>query len=704
VHRSVSAWCLRIARVGLLWILTWPAFGLAGTTATTEAGLPQVDIPVRKVVLYSSGVGYFEHLGSVTGNSSTELHFKTGQINDILKSLVLQDLDGGRVGIIVYPSQDPLTKTLRSFQVDLSGNPSLAELLIQIRGSPVQVMIQGERLQGTILGLEKKPKVETDKEQFVGSWTLILIVKGGIRTVPLDEVQRIELEDAQLQDELHKALSALAQARDQAKKPVLISFEGEGNRRVRVGYIVEAPIWKMSYRLLLPARPEQQAKIQGWAIVENQTDNDWHNAQLSLVSGRPISFVQELYAPLYLPRPVVKPELYAGLRPQTYESGIESSASKAAEQPAPAPPPPPRPRALAGAAPGKPRPESGSGTRFESERGEQPLDPTASVIAAAAAGQVGELFQYSMDQVSLPRQRSAMIPIIADDIAVERVSIYNQAVLPHHPLSGARLHNTTGKHLLQGPITVLDDNAYGGDAQIDNLPPGQERLLSYAIDLQVQVNATNQRRESRIQTGKLVKGVLQLTRKSVFTQEYVAENRADRDKVLVVEHPFHKGWTLIESPKPMEITDTLYRFRELIRAGKTAVLAVREEIIQGETIAILPTDLGQIESYSRMGEIPKEVRDALLKAMSLKGAVVETERQLQERHQQLTDMTNEQQRIRENMAAVSSTSQYYTRLLTKLNDQETTMEKLQGEIEQLKRTLERQRNELETYLSNTTIG
>jgi hypothetical protein len=326
------------------------------------------------------------------------------------------------------------------------------------------------------------------------------------------------------------------------------------------------------------------------------------------------------------------------------------------------------------------------------------------VIAAAAAGQVGELFQYSMDQVSLPRQRSAMIPIIADDIAVERVSIYNQAVLPHHPLSGARLHNTTGKHLLQGPITVLDDNAYGGDAQIDNLPPGQERLLSYAIDLQVQVNATNQRRESRIQTGKLVKGVLQLTRKSVFTQEYVAENRADRDKVLVVEHPFHKGWTLVESPKPMEITDTLSRFREPVRAGKAAVLAVREEIIQGETIAILPTDLGQIESYSRMGEIPKEVRDALLKAMSLKGAVVETERQLQERHQQLTDITNEQQRIRENMAAVSSTSQYYTRLLTKLNDQETTMEKLQGEIEQLKRTLERQHNELETYLSNTTIG
>ena len=704
MHRSVSAWCLRIVSVGLLWFLTSPASGFAGTTATTGGGLPQVDIPVRKVVLYSSGVGYFEHSGSVTGNASTELHFKTGQINDILKSLVLQDLDGGRVGTIVYPSQDPLTKTLRSFQVDLSANPSLAELLIQLRGSPVQVMIQGERLQGTILGLEKKPKVETDKEQVVESWALSLIVQGSIRTVPLDEVQLIELEDAQLRDELHKALSALAQARDRAKKPVLMTFNGEGNRRVRVGYIVEAPIWKMSYRLLLPARPEQPAQIQGWAIVENQTDNDWHNAQLSLVSGRPISFVQELYAPLYLPRPVVKPEWYAGLRPQTYESGIEASASIAAEQPAPAPPFPPRPRALAGAAPDQPRTESGPGASFESERGQQPLDPTARVLAAAAAGQVGELFQYSMDRVSLPRQRSAMIPIIADEIAVERVSIYNQAVLPHQPLSGARLRNTTGKHLPQGPITVLDDNAYAGDAQIDNLPPGQERLLSYAIDLQVQVNATNQRHESRIQTGKLVKGVLQLTHKSLFTQEYVAENRADRDKLLVVEHPFRKGWTLVETPKPLEITDTLYRFQELVSGGKTAMLTVKEEVVQGETIAILPTDLGQLESYSRMGEIPKDVRDALLKAMSLKGALVETERQLRERHQQLTDIANEQQRIRENMAAVSTTSQYYTRLLTKLNDQETTLEKLQAEIEQLKHILERQRNELETYLSNTTIG
>jgi hypothetical protein len=681
----------RLAVVGFFWAILVLVGGTPGTTASTEGRVSQVDVPVRKIVLFSSGVGYFEHMGSITGNGDTELRFKTNQINDILKSLVLQDLDGGKVGAVVYPSQDPLAKTLRSFQLDLSNNPSLAELLTQMRGSQVKVTIQAEHLQGTILGLEKKQQMGSDKEQVVNVWVLNLISGGTMRSVPLDEVQRIELEDVQLQEELHKALLALAQARDQAKKPVLINFEGVGERRVRLGYIVETPIWKTSYRLLLPERPEEPAKIQGWAIVENQTDTDWTDAQLSLVSGRPISFVQELYAPLYLPRPVVKPDMYAGLRPQTYESGIEPPATARREQP----PPPSRMRALAGPAVGPPS---------ESESVDKPLDPTASVIAAASAGQVGELFQYSVSHVSLPRQRSAMLPIITDDIAAERVSIYNQSLLSQHPLNGAHLKNTTGKHLLQGPITVLDANSYAGDARIDNLPPGQERFISYAIDLQVQVNALNQQQESRVQTGRLVKGVLQLTRKNVFTQDYMMENRADRDKVLIVEHPFRKGWKLVDSPKPIETTDTWHRMRESVPAGKTVTLTIKEEMIQSETIAILPSDLGQLESYSRMGEIPKEVRDVLVKAMSLKSALVDTERQMRERQQQVTEITQEQQRIRENMATVSQTSQYDTRLLTKLNDQETAIEKLQGEVDQLKRSYDRQRQELEIYLANTTVG
>ncbi len=675
----------------------------------------QVDVPVRIVALFSSGVGYFEHAGMVNEDTTAELRFKTNQINDILKSLVLEDADGGTVSAVVYPSQDPLAKTLRSFQVDITGNPSLAQLLNQLRGAKVRVGAQAELISGTILGVEKKQKAVGDKGQIVEAWVLNLVSGANLRSVPQDEVQKIELEDAQLQEELAKALQALSQARGQDKKPVAVHFQGKGERRVRLGYVVETPVWKTSYRLILPAKPEEKPKLQGWAIVENQTDNDWTNVQLSLVSGRPISFVQDLYQPLYIPRPVVQPDLYASLRPQTYGGGTEAEDEKQIERFAETKPGKKAEAFLkqrasgrkdSGKAPEAPAAEEGDvlSSVARIPKADRPLDATAGVVSVASAAKVGELFQYTVGSVSLPRQRSAMIPIVTDEIETERVSIYNLSVLPKNPLQGVSVKNTTGKHLLEGPLTVLDDHTYAGDARIDSLPPGQERLLSYAVDLQMQVNATNTRQDTAIQTGKIVKGVLHLTRKHIFTQEYVVENKADKDKTVIIEHLFRAGWKLVDSPKPVETTETLYRFKDVVASGKTARLGVKEESVQGETLALLPADLGQLEIYSLTGEVPAAVRGALIKAMDLKGAMLDTQRQIQERQKESAGITQEQERIRANMKTVTQNSHYYTRLLTKLNDQETRIEKLQGEIDRLKGTYERQQRELETYLLNTTVG
>jgi hypothetical protein len=251
-------------------VLPLPTFAAdAPAPAKKEAN---ADVPVKVVVLFSSGVGYFEHIGSVKGNASTELMFKTQQINDILKSLVLQDTGGGKVGTIVYPSQDPVSKLLKSFQVDITSNPSMAELLNQLRGAKVKVTAGTESLTATILGVEKKQKAV--EKGHIEVWVLNLVAGGTIRSIPLDDVTKLELEDPGLQEELNKALTALAQARDQDKKPVTINFAGEGERMVRLGYVVETPVWKTSYRLILDPKGEKN-NLQGWAIVENQTDNDW---------------------------------------------------------------------------------------------------------------------------------------------------------------------------------------------------------------------------------------------------------------------------------------------------------------------------------------------------------------------------------------------------------------------------------------------
>jgi hypothetical protein len=712
-----------------------PALALAITTAVLSlsqplhaappATQPVADIPVKEVVLFSSGVGYFEHFGTVQGDGSTELRFKTEQINDILKSLVLQDLDGGKVAAVTYPSQDPIAKTLKSFQVDITANPPLADLLNQLRGAKVTLTVNGEKTSGVILGVERKRVVvKGEKSDDQTAWAPVLnLVSGGkIISQPLDAVNSIELDDPALQDELNKALIALAGAREQDKKPVKISFTGNGERHVRLGYVVETPIWKTSYRLILgnstdkavaATRPTMaDGKLQGWAIVENQTDNDWNNVQLSLVSGRPISFVEDLYQPLYIPRPVVEPELFASLRPQTYADAtriLRGDTVGAAAAPAA---PPAELQEQQRASRKAVSAQRAARSKAEDQpmdsillrySGDDKMDAAKSVASVASAVSLGELFEYTVGSVSLPRQRSAMIPIITDPIEVERVSIYNQSVLARNPLNGARVKNTTKKHLLAGPITVIDGATYAGDAQIDNLPPGQERLLSYGVDLQMLVDAKDNSQENLIQTGKIVKGILYVTHKLVNTQSYVAENKSDHDKVLIVEHPRQAGWDLVDSPTPLEKTDSVYRFREAVGAGKAEKLTVKEQLVTDETISLINCDPGPLDFYRQQGQIPKPIVDALSKAIAMKQPMVDTQRQMDEAKGRLSDITTEQSRIRDNLKSVKETTQYYTRLMTKLNDQEDEIEKTQKSAADLQKQLDQERSDLEQYLGNLSV-
>ena len=665
------------------------------------------DVPVRAVVLFSSGVGYFEHAGTVEGNATADLRFKTAQVNDLLKSLVLQDLDGGTVASVTYPSQDPVEKTLKSFQIDLSGNPPLAQLLEQLRGARVTIAVAGEQVTGTVLGVEKRQVPSGPQSPPVDAWFASLFANGTIRQVDLRNATEIKVLDANLQQELDRALSAIASARDQDKKPVTIRFAGDGLRRVRLGYVVETPIWKTSYRLILPAKPEEKAKVQGWAIVENQTDQDWTDVQLSLVSGRPISFVQDLYKPLYVSRPVVQPELYASLRPQDYDEGLANEQKVAMglpqrlrggvgskRGPAPAAAPAPSAGGMAG--------EFADASMVRSEA--MPTDAAASVQSVASAEKVGELFQYTVGNVTLARQKSAMLPIVTDDVEAEKVSIYNQSALAKHPLNGALLKNTTGKHLLAGPVTVLEAGTYAGDAKLDNVTPTQERLLSYGIDLQVRVNAEKNTSDATTVGGRIDRGVLYVARRNTFSQTYVADSKADADKTLIVEHPARPGLKLVDSTTPYESTEQLHRFRVPLPAGKQAELTVKQQITTDEAVALLPADLDAVVVYSRMREIPQQVRDALAKAADLKRAVVETERQIEQIDERVNAITNDQSRIRENLKTPNTGERYRARLAETLDQQETELQQLRDKRAALQRALDERRAALEQYLGSLTVG
>lgn len=662
-----------------------------------SSAAPTMELPVRTVVLFSSGVGYFEHGGNVTGNGSAELRFKTTQINDVLKSLTLQDLDGGRVSTITYPSQDPLARELRSFQVDITRNPGMAELLNQLRGARVTVAAGGQQLQGTVLGVETREKPGAGEA--VPTSVLNVFSGATIRSVELPTITALSLDDPTLQAELTRALAALSQARDQDKKPVSINYAGSGSRRLRVGYVVETPIWKTSYRLILDGK---SARLQGWAIVENQTESDWNNVALSLVSGRPISFIMDLYQPLYLQRPVVVPEYFTGLRPQLYHDGVSAAPEQNALVP--------RNQVTAKSVPsmevGTNAFEDASITtgRTSAEFGNAQGGVTATTVQSAAiAAQLGELFQYAIPNVTLARQKSAMLPIVTDSVGIDRVSIYNAAVLPRNPLYGVRLHNTTGKHLLQGPVTVLEQGSYAGDAQIDNVPPGQSRLLSYGVDLDLLIDPQPGVSQSEVVSARIVRGVMTVDRKSVRAQEYRIDNKGSREKSVVIEHPTAGGWQSVGAVTPVETTPTLARFEIVAPGGKVTTVKVEQEQVRQQTIAIVSSNSENLLVYSRTGEMSKAVRDALGRAIALKQALESTERGITEQTQQITAITEEQGRIRENLKSIDAKSQYAERLLSKLDEQESEIERLQATRTALTEKRDAQRAELNDYLNALTI-
>jgi hypothetical protein len=295
-------------------------------------------LPIRQVVLFNSGVGYFQREGDVDGNAHVELSFPTSDINDLLKSLVLQDLGGGKISTVSYDSHDPIDKILRSFALDLNNNPTFGQLLNQARGEKIELFVKSDKkdgqtskIQGIIVGMEvKRRPIGKDQTQVVDMETLNISGPSGLQGVNMEDILGVRFQNPTLENEFQRALKVLASSHDTQKKTVSLGFNGAGKRAVRVGYVVERPLWKTSYRLRI--EPNGKIFMQGWAMVENTSDDDWNDVRMVLVSGRPISYQMNLYEPIYIPRPLVEPEMFASLRPPVY--GGAMGADEQAREPA----------------------------------------------------------------------------------------------------------------------------------------------------------------------------------------------------------------------------------------------------------------------------------------------------------------------------------------------------------------------------------
>jgi hypothetical protein len=618
--------------------------------------------------------------------------------------MVLLDLDGGSIGAATYSSQEPLERRLASFEVDISGNPSIAELFGQLRGARVTVRSTDGEITGTILGTEhrKLPESAGDGQQ-IHTMNVNLVTSGGIRSIPVHDIRWFDFEDPDLAEELSLALTALAEHRADSVKTVDLNFTGApgAGRRVVVGYVHEMPVWKTSYRLVLPDPASGgEPTLQGWAIVENTTDHDWEDVSLSLASGRPVSFTMDLYEPLFAPRPDVPVPFLAAVAPKLYESALnrQDFADDAARGA----------RRVLG--------RFGAGLASEAEVAGAPASAGAPISlrdvpmgdyladAQASAGVVGEQFFYTLDQpVTLERRRSAMLPILSAPIEGRRVSIFNQASTPRNPMRGVELSNDSGLTLMPGPIAVYDTGAYAGDAQIPHTSRGMDRLLSYAVDLDVVVDVETAR-DDDIRSISIVNGVVRHSVERERTTRYtLTNNDAAKARTVLVEQPRLDGWTLVAPGSPREETENLYRFEVALGAGGGETLEVVERSTVEQVHGLTDYSGEWIALYLREKKMSPAVADAIRTASQLQGEAKRLERRVEDLTRQRGEIGGDQERLRRNMQTIDRNSDLYARYLRKLAEQEDQVEAIDGQLATARGDLERKRDELRRFIAGLNV-
>ena len=784
--------------------------------ATSGSNESAAKLPVRRVVLYKNGVGYFEHLGRVRGSQDVHIDFTSAQLNDVLKSLTVLDLAGGRITGVDYNSEAPLARRLATLRLALGERPSVSEFLGALRGARLEVRgAAGPPLTGRLLSVERKTRsatnwtVETDEISLISD-------TGEVHSVDLNPTTSVRIAEKDLQVEVGRYLNLIASSRDQDVRRMTISTTGNGERNLYVSYISEVPIWKTTYRIVLPTKAEKKPLLQGWAIVDNTVGEDWNGVELSLVAGAPHSFIQQLSEPFYGRRPVVPLPESVQLSPQTHAATLSGGNGRLSGAVADA-----SGAVIAGAnvklmdenglvvaqtttdssgnysfsslSPGNYRVQTerpGFKTNLMTQLNVAPgenqanarldvgssaqtvtvnattssLDTTVSEVAvegrrlsdvanrphvvsgfgagsaggvgggayfrslppppppsvanleearamgeAAASGQeLGDLFEYKLkDKVTLKKNQSALVPIAQTEIEADKVSLWSGTSGSGRPLRGLWLKNTSPLTFDGGSFSVLENEVFAGEGLTDPIKPGERRLLSYATDLGLLVEAQTNSRPQHVTWAKISKGILTQVSRLEERTLYTVRNQDAAARTLVVEHPARTGWVLAKGAKePEEKAPGIYRFRLDVPAKATASLPVEEMRTLDVTYSISDLNADQIGLFVKNKTITPEMAQALQKIMDQKAVVAKLEEEMENRQKDIDRIVEDQGRLRENMKALRGSAEekaLLQRYTKQLDEQETQLEALRKIIRDTEAQRDKANEQLEKMIDELQL-
>ncbi len=665
------------------------SLALAAPALPGRAASP--DLALRRVMLSAAGVGYFEYSGTVVGNAPTGLDVPLGEVDDVLRSLTVFD-DRGAIGSIELPGRDSTRQAFGNVPFAQAALNSPKDLLQSLRGE--EIAVSGPvAITGRIVSVVEEPlsgrvDMAVPNHGPATATRVTLLTADGFRQFILEDAADIRLTDAGLRARVGAALDA---ARAQSKadsRHLTLRTEGAGSRSLRVGYVAAAPLWKASYRVVLPAKAGDAARVQGWAVLENQSGVDWKGVDLTLHSGNPVTFHQAIYASYYADRPEVPVEVLhrilpdADLRARQYgespkaaigrmfgvgpggggvAAGQREALDPAAAAAAPAPPLAMTTR-LAG---------NGAGAAM------------SSVVQAAAAETAIDTAFHIPTPIDLAEGHSASVPILDQPMPAQLLD-WLQAEATR-PVSALRITNSASVSLPAGALTLYSVDpqhgaAFAGDARLSGLPAGETRLLAFAEDLRSTATREQSEPPETLLRLSIAKGTMHrvLRHRIVETVTLIAPAREPRD-VLVDFTKVPGAAFSAEGGKPsaMEETATCWRVPVSLKPGEVRKLTIYQDSVRAMDDALLP-DSGDPDSDTLLevvsdSSLDPAIRARLAPVFALRDAVSAKKAALQQVTAAQDAANADEERLRNNLRVVTGSGELHDKLLAMLDQDESKL-------------------------------
>jgi len=647
------------------------AAALAALPLTAEAD----ELPLKRVVLSTSGLAQFTHGGEAATGSVIGLPVRLDQVDDVLKSLTIFDA-AGSIGAVSLPGKTPLVELFRDLPFDQAALASQPDLLNALVGAEVEI-------EGSANATGRVFRVEEEKVQLPnngGETTrhrLTLVTPKGFVQAIIEELAALRFADETTRAQIDRALSGIATNRAKDQRILSITLAGEGKRPIAFSYVVAAPVWKTSYRLVLP-KDGGKARLQGWGVLENLTGGDWKGVDLTLVSGNPVALKQPLYSAVFVDRPEIP--VSSALRIVPRKDEAEEKARDMAE----AAPRAKTSRALM-AAPPSPAASMGYGAGGL----QAPREELGSVAHAAEAEEAATQVLYRFpSKITLASGSTMMIPFTDREIPASRTFIYQPETNATRPLAAVRLTNDGDSALPPGLVTSFETSADGsanfaGDAQLPLLSKGTTKFITFALD-----SKTDIRREDRgvkqTRLGKAARGELTLTVKSRWAIDYEITPPGEEDREVFIEEPRLDGWKPAGDTKEVEETATRLRYRVAAPKGKTTKATLTREHTDYQTVSL--TSLAPDRILATVSGLQNEtgaLKETIAKLGVVVGDITKANARKRELESEKKKIGDDQERIRKNLASVGQSSDLGRRYLDTLKAQEDRLAAIAAEEKKL---------------------